>query len=339
MKICGITALVLLVVGFIMAFVAGGIKGNSIIRDVVNEVTDGRVDVVWDYDDWGVSLAENVNDFANDLSEGVSELGEEFSNIGDDIHYELDNSMVFNRNYQIDSGDVEKDFTGNNGIRNLDIEVGGCELIMKESSDAYFHVKAERSKKFQSFVENDTLYIIGTGSWDNSKPWKATTRHCEITLYVPEDYDFEAINMELGAGSMKLGKLFAENMNLEVAAGEIDAKALVGTNLNLTAGMGQIVVDEFQAEFFNADVDMGAMSAEGSVEDTVNVECGMGSIELKIDGKETEFNYDIECGMGSLKMGRHDYSGMAREKRIDNGAAKNIVAECGMGEIKIDFED
>ena len=84
---------------------------------------------------------------------------------------------------------------------------------------------------------------------------------------------------------------------------------------------------------------MGHLYLEGAVGDKAEMECAMGSLEMVIEGSQTDFNYDVECGMGNIDLGRSSYSGVAQDKRIDNGAEKRMVIECAMGDVDISFTE
>ena len=64
----------------------------------------------------------------------------------------------------------------------------------------------------------------------------------------------------------------------------------------------------------------------------------MGELQLKLAGTQTDFNYDLSCGMGELTVGDDSYTGMAKEKQINNNAVKNMDLECAMGSVSVQFE-
>ena len=63
MKICAITALIMCVLGIVLASLAGSIKGREAINEVVENVTDGKVNVKLNgWSDWGVTIADELRD-------------------------------------------------------------------------------------------------------------------------------------------------------------------------------------------------------------------------------------------------------------------------------------
>ena len=98
------------------------------------------------------------------------------------------------------------------------------------------------------------------------------------------------------------------------------------------------VLSDMQVEKLEAEVGMGRISVNGSLNRNADIECGMGSVDITLSGEEKDFNYSLEVGMGQVVIGKNQYNGFAKEKKIQNEALKNISAECGMGSIHILFQ-
>ena len=75
----------------------------------------------------------------------------------------------------------------------------------------------------------------------------------------------------------------------------------------------------------------------GTVEKEVDIDCGAGSVTLNLEGKVEDYNYELECGIGSIDIGGSSYSGLSSSHSVDNGAARIISADCGMGAISLRF--
>lgn len=342
MKGCAITALILIVVGFAMALIAGTISGKKAIKEIVQTVTDGKVNIDLDFDDdgFGINIGEDIGESIGEagaaIGESIGELGESIGdsivNVDGTVNYDIEDSMIFDNNYNIFKGDVEKYSLGSS-IDDMVIEAGGCSFEMKTSDDENFYVEAQDINKFQGYVINDTLHIkgtVGTITLNGSN-------ECRITLYIPENYQFNKVDMELGAGVMSFESLHADKILMEVGAGQIVADGIVANTLDISVGMGEILVEEMQVNKLVAEVGMGHLGLEGSVNESADVECAMGSIEMEIAGTQKDFNYEVECGMGNIDLGSNSYSGVAQEQYVDNGAAKKMTVECAMGDVDISF--
>lgn len=316
MKGCAITAVILLVLGVAMAVVAVSIKGTTGINDVVYSVTGGKVNVDLDLldGDWGI-------------------FGESY--------YDIDEDAMFDKDYSVVTGDVEQYSLGN-AIRNLDIEVGGCTVIFKDSSDDNFYVEAQNMGKFQCYVEDETLYLKSTRKVNHVSDLGDEFKRHKITLYIPQNeqdiFTFENVDIEFGAGLLELDTLSAEELNLEVGAGQITAEFLEARECNIEVGMGEICVEDMMVGNLNAETGMGHLLMGGFVDGDLTAECSMGAIELDLTNAENDFNYQLEAAMGSVEIDGESYAGMAHEKTVDNGAARTMKVECAMGAIMINFE-
>ncbi len=314
MQGCAITALVLIVLGFAMALIAGTVKGEKAIETVVESVTGGKVKVNFgNLADWGITVNEAT------------------------INYKLEDSMIFDDSYDILKGDVDMYSVGND-IREIDIEVSGCAFAIKKSKDADYHLEAENTYKFQGYVKDDTLFVKGTVDTVVIK----NNNDCKITLYVPENSEerkLDKVDIELGAGSMEIGEMVADKVLLEVGAGQIKASQIACDTFDVSVGLGEILIDNMQVEKLQGEVAMGHLYLSGAIYEKADVECGMGSLEMVIDGAQADFDYDIDCGMGNIDLGDDSYGGIAQEKRTSNGASKKMIVKCAMGDVDISFRE
>lgn len=120
-----------------------------------------------------------------------------------------------------------------------------------------------------------------------------------ITLEVPERMVFEEVELNIGMGSL-------------------NAEILNSRKLDIECGVGSVVIS-------------------GRVEETCEIECGVGEVTLNLDNAEEDFNYQVECGIGSVTLGENSYSGISKEKEINNQADSTMSVECGMGNVMVTF--
>lgn len=319
MKGCLITALVLFAAGAVLAVLGGSAKGSAAISQVVESVTGGRVHVnLGDISGWGVTIGDQV-----------------FENLtGMDEKYDISDASMFDGDFEIYKGEVSKYCPGA-GIEKLEIQVGGCVLETKTSKDDSFYIEVEKAYKFQGYVEDNTLYIKAS---NGAKSW-SRMGSCVITLYVPEGFYFEKAEVEMGAGVMKFSELCVKGeTSLEVGAGQIVVDDVRSETLELSIGAGQIELKNMRLSELEAEIGMGELKAEGEILSSADVECSMGNVKLKVKGSEKDFNYYIECAMGNVDLGSDSYSGLAKEKTIENGASKEMSIECAMGNITVVFK-
>lgn len=359
MKGCGILALVLIGVGVTLGMAGRSVAGQAAIREVVEDVTGGRVRMDggnwwgWNFvtnhhnayaEDYGVCeqipsveqiLSVEQTDVVSsvegvDVIEGCYASGD--WETGWEGLYDIEDAFDFDKSYQIWKGDVAKYQLGTD-IRELDIELGGGSFSTIISDDDNFYVEAEGVHKFQGFVEDNTLYI------KSASASRGGSQNGEVILYVPENYYFEEVEIDVGAGELWFVNLNAQEASLEVGAGSIMLDDIKVQELDVSIGAGRIDITGMEAGELNAEVGMGELLADGAVSGNVDVECAMGNVEIGLAGSENDFNYYLEGSMGSIQVGDSGYisGGFSQKRTIDNNASKEMEIECAMGNITIWF--
>ena len=141
-----------------------------------------------------------------------------------------------------------------------------------------------------------------------------------VRIYYPEDMNFREISISMGGGDVAVkGSIKADEFDAELGTGVFHAEGIEATESSWEVGAGEIVLGCIESRDMDFD-------------------CGTGSIEAKIAGKQSDFNYDVECGIGSVKIGNEEYGGVAFDKTINNGQNRQIEISCGIGEIQLSFE-
>ncbi len=324
-KVAGITAAVLFVVGIAVALIAGSIQGRKTIEEVVNHVTDGKISVrLGPIKDFGINLGNAVGN----MVDGVVD------HFGEDGHYDLSDKIEvqFDRDYAIYEDQMAKTNLGSQ-VTNLRVSVGGALIQLVESEDENFYAEGKDFDKLQVFVKNGTLSLKTMRSGINGIQWKES----RITLYIPKNTTFRDMEFELGAGKIELLPITTDHCAIEVGAGAVEGKGLKANDVSFEVGAGSIELKNSVVKNVEAEVGMGSFAYTGEITGDVSIECSMGGADLKLDGKAEDFNYKIECAMGGVTIDKQEYSGLAKEKTINNQATKNMELECSMGGINIRF--
>lgn len=325
MKGCGITALIMIAIGLVMACVVSFTKGTAYMNFFLDDVTDGRASRWFGWND-------GRNHGSWDLSEDAFEGVKDIAGLGEFEGYDIDEASMFSTEHPVRSGNVGESFS-TEGIANLHVELGGSLFYVEESSDDTFYVEAVNAGKFQAYESGGTIYIKSnrkTRIWDEIEK-------CSVTLYIPENYVFSKVEMELGAGLMELGTLSGQEMKLEVGAGQITADYLESGNLDISVGAGEVIVNDMSVTELSSSVGAGHFYAAGTVNGNIDAECAMGSLELDLNAAEEDFDYSVECVAGAVEVGNNSYSGLASERNWSNNAGRNMELECSMGQIVVSF--
>lgn len=225
-----------------------------------------------------------------------------------------DNDM-FTDGKDVWQGNVEKTKVTSDSVADWNLELGGCEFVMKSSEDESYYVEYRGKGKSQAYTKGDELFVkvLNSSSIDLEKD-----ENC-FTLYVPVKAELEKVEIELGAGKAVVNDFRAEEIKIQVGAGEL-------------------ILEDTELEQVKVEVGAGRCAIAGEITGDVKAECAMGSLELKLKGEEKDFDYDIEAVSGSVSIDNQEYSGLAKEKEIDHDADKKMELECAMGSIEVRFE-
>lgn len=320
-KVCGITALVLIIVGFIFWGISALTVGTKTMNEVVEKLTDGKVHF------------ENGIQIDEDAFWGLGEVLE------NNALYDIDDAVMFDKSYEIHKGDVEKTLLAEGGVNEWLLELGGCMFELKDSGDDCYYVAFKGAGKSQAFVEDGELHVkvLNGSEWDIVN-WNMDSNDNCLTLYVPMSTTVEEVKVDLGAGQMKLDNLKVKDMVIGLGAGQVLAQNLQAEKVSISAGAGEIVLSEAQIKDVQAEVGAGNCEISGTVTGDIEADCAMGNMTFELAGSEEDFNYEIQCVTGNIIIGDRKYSGLAQEQNINNNAAKNIELECAMGNMEILFK-
>ena len=218
-------------------------------------------------------------------------------------------------------------------IHDLNLTLRSCEFEILASEDDQIRMEIEEGKEkyFSLRVKEGTLHINDTRK--STKNMKAV----HVKLWIPSDHVFDQVNMTLGAGDVKMGRLAAEDISIEGGAGKIEAETLIASKeLDAEIGAGDFYIRE--ATLGETDIDCGVGKFEiGSctLDGDADISGGVGDVNIGIIGEKEDFNYELSCGMGELEVFGDSYTSLGKDKEIDNGARYTISLECGVGRISV----
>lgn len=320
MKGCAITALVLFILGVAMAFVAGTVRGGDIITEVVERVTNGRVRMNWHWFPYGVVIN-------NDRWLGWGGNGWVYG-LGDDSAYDSGYEVL--RGKVLD-GAIFPD--SDEKVTDLDIELGGYVFETRTSSNGLTYLETSGVRSLQCYVKNGELRIRSL----NNRVGGSNSAG-KIILYIPEGQTYGKVDIELGVGELTVSDLDADKISLEVGAGTVLMDGVRAGKLEAEVGLGQLEIYGMDVDELDVEVGMGELIGHGSVNKRAALDCAMGNLELKLSGEQEDFNYRLDAAAGNVDIGTSSFSGLGMERRIDNGAAKDIEIDCSMGNVTVRFD-
>lgn len=220
-------------------------------------------------------------------------------------------------------------------VNDLEIDIGGAALYVRESKDGTFGFHADGKGKYKCYESGGVLYVEGA---ENHLMINNIDNVERLYLDIPKGMTFGAVTVSVGAGLVEMTAIDADEIELMIGAGKIDVDGITGRSLRVETGAGQASIKGVEVEELDVEVGLGDSYVQGSVTEEIDIECGMGRSQLVLTDEEEDFNYDISCAAGSVSIGGRSYSALADDTYIDNEASRECSMECAMGTIEIEFE-
>ena len=239
---------------------------------------------------------------------------------------------------EIPDGDmeIEEGRFGGSDTRNLWIDLTFAEVTISCGEGDEIYLKTGNGKEYLDIeTDEDTLIIRDTRNYQQYSRDKALV----LDIVLP-DRSFDEIMLDLGGSEVTAEALWANDIEIDIGGGTLTAEAIQGFDVSVSLGAGTVYADSLKtsgtAELSTGTGEISVSSFAGA---DLDLECGIGSLDLTVQGQETDYDYDLECGMGEIQIGEESYSGIARGASIDNGSGRLITAECGIGDIVLNFAE
>lgn len=176
MKFCFVLALVLIIVGGVFFMLGRKSGGKSEMDELLLDIGGDWVDLDdLVIDRWG--------------------FDEEFL-------YDIEDSSIFSDDYNVWSGDVDKQVIWQGSIDELNLEIGGSMVEIRYSDDENIYIEGKSVGKMQAYVEDGTLYVKSVRPAKLMDEIKSST----IALYLP-DKSLQLLDVSLGAGQLEVEHL------------------------------------------------------------------------------------------------------------------------------------
>lgn len=226
-------------------------------------------------------------------------------------------------------------------VKNISMDVDAAEILFTKSDQndtiEVTLLSNDRVKKYNCSNDNDTLKITCTAK----KGTLENTTVPRLTVALPEEISLEEMDISVGTSDVEITDevISCENLTLKVGAGELSGQGFyVSDKAVIQLGAGELSLTGGKCRELSLKCGVGELNFNGEVTGDISADCGVGEITMELNGQEKDYNYDINCGMGDFKLNGVSYSEISGGRKITrDGAEKEIKADCGTGEIVINF--
>lgn len=304
-------------------------EAKSVVRDVIAGMhkrlrwhSNIREDAVYSYEDEG--------GYAYEYGDGDAQ-GEETTYAGDLAWLREGGNGIY-ANESSDGVPVLLE-TEASGIQNLGVSLQKGNLEIVESDDGMARVFVSGpSDGITADCQSGELAIRDGRSGRHGR------EEVSVVLELPKGMRFKEARLEGNAGAIQADySLAADLFSLAADVGEITLSGIQAKTFSASVGAGMISIEDGVFDTVELDCGVGAMEIEAAISADAQISCGMGSVSLELeDGGIDKANYVLSCGAGTIMIGDRAYSGLSKERRIENGASATFTLHCGMGQISIE---
>ncbi len=231
------------------------------------------------------------------------------------------------------------------GLTEIDLDTAFCNIeIVAQGNRSYLTASGFEPNTLTHSVKNGRLAVR------QKSPKKLITSRLRgfmrgeglplqsgvLVITIAEGTRLQDLEIDLGAGNLSLAGLTAEEAAVEIGAGELIVENSAFKEVSLESGAGSIHLKNTTAtEKIVAQNGTGNILLEASTAGNLTLSTGAGNITASLKGRQEDYSIQASCGLGQARIGQNHHG---KEVTLKNpGAAFSLKAECGAGNIDIDF--
>lgn len=208
---------------------------------------------------------------------------------------------------------------------NLDLSLNYSNLEIKESDK--FLIETNNNNIKCSNKENKLLIK------EKSRLFRVRN-NSKVIIYVPNNYKFNDVKIENGAGSINIENMQVNNLDLELGAGKTNINNIKTNNTDIESGAGKLEIKSSLINNLDLDMGVGEIIIEANLTGNTKIDAGIGSFKLDILGKSLDYKIKLDKGIGNVYI---DNKKVKDNEVIGNGS-NYIDIDGGIGEIKVNFK-
>lgn len=210
-------------------------------------------------------------------------------------------------------------------VENIDIDVASSSIEIIEG-DKYSVDISNNPDKYRVRYKNNTLKIDkdNFSFKDDSVivitvPRNSVLEELEIESngkVILEDIDVSKVNIDMGAGSLKVYNSKFSNIDIDGGAGEIKLDDCTLNNLELDSGVGRVEINS-------------------SITGNSKISAGVGEVDVTLFGSEDDYSLILEKGIGSIKVN----GDTVNDGEVVGNGINKLKIEGGIGSINVNFRE
>lgn len=216
-------------------------------------------------------------------------------------------------------------------VANLEINLDYCELEIVEGSTLKVEATDVADNKLVAELKEDKLVIKDRNA---SRKWYNLQNFVpKVTIYLPENCEFEKVDLRTGASETKIYNLKSQKLEIEMGAGKYTIHSITAKDAKIKTGAGEATIENSKFDTLKLDGGVGKLAVTGEISNYADIECGVGKVELNLIGTSQDYKIKASTGLGNFTVNNHS---VHDDETIGEGNVM-IKIEAGVGETLVNF--
>ncbi len=222
-----------------------------------------------------------------------------------------------------------KSLSVEHGIGNLSIIQGGGDEVEVVAENVGENFEVEKSFSGELRIRSRFNF------WNFISGKNKKAGESRITIYLPDGFVADKVELDAGAGNIALESLSAEKLDINAGAGNIDGSRIIAGEVKLDGGVGEITFEEVQFTDTDIDSGVGNVKIQGALYGKSKIDSGVGEVTLDLVQSGDDFNLKVDKGLGSVYIDGEKFSDLNWDSMT---ADNSLDINGGVGDININFQ-
>ena len=221
----------------------------------------------------------------------------------------------------------EEEYTG---IERVDIDLSKSKLEIKTGNTLKIEgINTSKDLSVELLSDGKELKIED----ETFKLFQDYDNNSKIIIYIPENYNFKEIKIDLGVIGANIEKLNTEKLELDISTGKCEINNIITKYMNVNSGTGETLINNSKIENLEFDGGVGNTIINCEITNKAKIEAGIGNIEINLIGTKEDYKIYSKTGIGDLKV---ENIKLKNNEVIGTGLV-SINVEAGIGRTEINF--
>lgn len=158
----------------------------------------------------------------------------------------------------------------------------------------------------------------------------------DLIVYIPENMILEKLEINAGAGNIRIAPVVAKEIDLDLGAGKVEIENMIAHHkADIDGGTGELLIHNGYFYDLDLDVGVGKVSLTSTLFGNTKIDAGVGEVVVNLLGNKSDYKIRVDKGIGSAKL-----DGENIKSDVFYGTGKNsLEIDGGVGSISVQFKE